>query len=70
MERTIVFVTPEADGWRVQCEEDVYAGLRELREALWTGCTVARELHRSTGCPTAVKVGVGVGEGVMMGYHG
>ena len=70
MERTIVLVTPAADGWRVQCEEDVYEGLPGLHGALWTGCTVARELYRSTGCPTAVKVGIGFGDGVMMGYHG
>ena len=70
MKRTIVFVTSEADGWRVQCEEDVYEGLRDVREALMTGWMVARDVYRSTGCPTAVKVGVGIGEGVMMSYHG
>lgn len=70
MERTIVLVTPAADGWRVQCEEDIYEGMLDMRVALLTGCTVARDLHRSTGCPTAVKVGIGIGEGVMLSYHG
>jgi len=49
MQRTIVIVTPAANGWRVQCEEDIYEGMREMRDALWTGCTVARDLYRSTG---------------------
>jgi hypothetical protein len=70
MERTIVLVTPAADGWRVQCEDDIYEGLREMRAALWTGCTVARDLYRATGCPTAVQVRIGFGDGVMMDYHG
>ena len=70
MQRTIVIVTPAANGWRVQCEEDIYEGMREMRDALWTGCTVARDLYRSTGCPTAVNLRLGFGEGVMIGYHG
>lgn len=41
-----------------------------MRDALWTGCSVARDLYRSTGCPTAVNVRLGVGEGVMIGYPG
>ena len=70
MERTIVVVSPVADGWRVQCEQDIYEGMRDIRDALWTGCTVARDLYRSTGCPTAVKVRIGIGDGVMLGYNG
>lgn len=70
MERTIVSITPEARGWRVQCEDDVYDGMRDIRDALSTGCTLARDLYRSTGCPTAVQVRIGFGDGVMMGYNG
>ena len=70
MERTIVSVTPAAHGWRVQCGEDVYEDLRGMHDALWTAWNLARDVHRTTGAPTAVNVRMGFGDGVMMGYNG
>jgi len=70
MERTLVSVTPAAHGWRVQCGEDVYEDLQGMQHALWTAWNLARDVHRTTGVPTAVAVRIGCGDGVMMGYNG
>jgi len=70
MERTIVSLTPAANGWRIQCEDDVYDDLHGMQHALSTAWNLAREVHRATGHPTAVKVHMGCGDGVMMAYNG
>ena len=57
-------------GWRVQCGEDVYEDLHGMHHALWTAWNLARDVHRTTGLPTAVTVRMGCGDGVMMGYNG
>ena len=70
MVRTIISVTPAVRGWRVECPEQGPQEIEEMHQALSTAWSLARDLHVSTGFPTAVKVRVGCGDGVMMGYHG
>lgn len=40
-----------------------------MPEALEAAWRLARDLSRFSGCPTAVKVQMGWGDGVMIGYH-
>jgi hypothetical protein len=70
MERKIVSVTTHENGWQIQAPEHAPRNHGEIPQALSAAWTLARDLHRSTGHPTAIKVSVGVGDGVMMGYHG
>lgn len=70
MHRTIVSVGPAERGWRVDCPEHVCQEVADMQMALTTAWNLARDVHRATGCPTAVKVQMHSGDGVMMGYHG
>jgi hypothetical protein len=70
MERRIVSVAPEQSGWRIQFADRVPLVLAGLQPAIVAACNLAREVHRASGQPTAVKVRMNCGDGVMMGYHG
>ena len=70
MERTIVSVMAAERGWRVECVDHRAQELRDVHRALLTASNLAREVHQSTGRPTAVKVQMGCGDGIMMGFNG
>lgn len=69
MERKIVSVSPSRTGWRIEVEDHVPQELPDMPEALEAAWRLARDLSRFSGCPTAVKVQMGWGDGVMIGYH-
>ncbi len=70
MERRIVTVVPEQSGWRVEFQQRPHQVLLDAQHAILVACDLARNVYRATGCPTAVKVRMGCGDGVMIGYHG
>lgn len=70
MDLTIVSVSPADRGWRIECREHVPQDVLDMRTALSTAWNLARDVHRLTGGPTAVKVSMSCGDGVMVGYHG
>ena len=70
MDRTIVSVTPVARGWRVECPERIHHDGVDMHAALSAAWSLARDVYKATGHPTAVKVRIGCGDGVLMGYHG
>jgi hypothetical protein len=70
MDRTIVTVMPAEHGWRVECQEQVRQETGDMPSALSAAWHLAREVYLFTGCPTAVKVRMGCGDGVMIGYNG
>jgi hypothetical protein len=70
MERIIVSVAPESNGWRIECAERTPIVLKELQSAIVKASHIARDENRSRGMPTAVKVKMTCGDGVMMAFHG
>jgi hypothetical protein len=70
MERRIVSVAAEYSGWKIQLADRVPLVVAGLQTAIVEACNLAREEHRASGRPTAVKVRMTCGDGVMMGYHG
>ena len=70
MERRIVSVAPAQRGWRIECPDRAPLVIAEMPQALVTACDLARDEHRASGCPTAVKVRMSCGDGVLMGFCG
>ena len=70
MERRIVTVAPEQTSWRVEFADHVPLVIADLLAAIVAASRVAREAHRDNGYPTAVKVRMSCGDGLMMDYHG
>jgi hypothetical protein len=70
MERRIVTVVPEQASWRVEFADHVPLAIADLLPAMAAACRLAREAHRANGYPTAVKVRMSCGDGMMIDYHG
>lgn len=70
MERRIVSVGPGPHGWRIERAEHEPITIRDIHQAMVMACDLARIDHKSSGRPTAVKVRMTCGDGVMMGYCG
>lgn len=70
MERRIVSVAPEKSCWRIEFADRIPLVIADLLSAIVAACDLAGEEHRTSGQPTAVKVRMTCGDGVMMGYHG
>ena len=70
MGRTIISVTQAGQVWRVECPEQLRHEVSDMPQALTAAWSLARDVYQATGFPTAVKVRMGCGDGVMIGYHG
>jgi hypothetical protein len=70
MERRIVSVGPAEHGWRIERPEQAPITIRDIQQAIVMACDLARIEHRSSGHPTAVRVQMSCGDGVMMGFCG
>ena len=68
MERRIVTLAPANGGWRIDVPGQGGRVMGDMHAALAEAWRVAREVHTSTGVPTAVKVKMGRGDGVMIGH--
>jgi len=70
MERRIVTLAPQHGAWRIDVPDQPSRVIGDMHAALAEAWRVAQEVHSSTGIPTAVKVKMGCGDGVMIGYNG
>lgn len=70
MERKIVTVGPEEFGWRIDILDRKPIPIADFQKAIVMACDLARTEHRATGKPTAVKVRMNCGDGIMMGFCG
>jgi hypothetical protein len=70
MERRIVILAPANGGWRIDVPDQAARVMTDMHAALAEAWRLARDAHMSTGAPTAVKVKMGCGDGVMIGYNG
>ena len=70
MERRIVSMTPGEYGWQIEAPERAKVTIADMPLALLVACNLARAEHRASGCPTAVKVKMNCGDGVLMGFCG
>ena len=69
MERRIVTVAPGDYGWHVEAPERARITIGDMPLAILVACNLAHAENRASGRPTAVKVRMSCGDGVMMGYH-
>lgn len=70
MERRIVTLAPANGCWRIDVPDQDGRIMGDMHAALAEAWRLARDVHTSTGVPTAVKVKMGCGDGVMIGYNG
>lgn len=70
VERKIVSMAPEQYGWRIEVPERAPVTIADMPLAILVACNLARAEHRASGRPTAVKVRMLCGDGVMMGFCG
>ncbi|MDB6163703.1 MAG: hypothetical protein JWL98_1135 [Xanthomonadaceae bacterium] len=70
MERRIVSVGLGTYGWRVEMPERQPITIAEMQRAIVMACNLARVDHQISGQPTAVKVRMNCGDGVMIGFCG
>jgi hypothetical protein len=70
VERKIVSMAPEQYGWKIEVPERAPVTIADMPLAILVACNLARAEHRASGNPTAVKVRMLCGDGVMMGFCG
>lgn len=63
-------MTPGEYGWQIEAPEREKVTIADMPLALLVACNLARAEHRTSGHPTAVKVKMHCGDGVLMGYCG
>ena len=70
MERRIVSVGPAKHGWRIERPERAPIIIGDIQQAIVMACELARIENRSSGKPTAVRVTINCGDGIIMGHCG
>ncbi len=70
MERRIVNVGLRDGGWLIEQPLRDPITIGDLQRAILTACQIARADHEASGEPTAVKIRMSCGDGVMMGFCG
>jgi hypothetical protein len=63
-------MSPAGHGWQIEAPERDKVTIADMPLALLVACNLARADHRASGRPTAVRVRMHLGDGVLMGHCG